>query len=266
MNPREAAALLRLLATLDGRLRRAMADPQQAARTIDEWNEATVHIPAVTEDGTWDAMHAVRRFYEQQHGDHTARYFSYEPHHLLAAWAEHRGSRMERHTDPVPAADPDDVAGYRAELLGTRRAVAAGQVPPNAYRAALEPAGQRRLAALTAGVGTMADAPETGTAALRPEVRAQLRAHVPDTRARLPALAVPCPVAACRAGERRLCTSPHGKELRQNVHGQRRDAWAVHTTACPDCGAQPEQPCSDLAPHPARIRAALAPQEGRPAA
>ncbi|WP_405408862.1 hypothetical protein [Streptomyces decoyicus] len=264
MNPRETAALLRLLATLDGRLRRAMTDPQLAARTIDEWNEATVHIPAATEDGTWDVMHAVRAFYEQQRGDHTARYFAYEPHHLLAAWADHRGSRMERHTDPIPAADPDDVSAYRAELVGTRQAVATGQAPPSRYRAALDPAGQRRLDALTARIG--ADVPGSGAPYIRPEVREELRSHVPNTRAGLPALGIDCPVAKCRATERRPCTSPQGRELRRTVHGQRRDAWAVHTAPCPECGAAPRQPCPTAEPHPARIQVTLTSQEGRSAA
>ncbi|MEU7639858.1 hypothetical protein AB0C11_27835 [Streptomyces sp. NPDC039016] len=137
-----------------------MTDPQQAARTIDEWNQATVHIPAVTEDGTWDVMRAVRRFYEQQRGDHTARYFAYEPHHLLAAWAEHRGSRMERHTDPVPDADPDDEAAYRAELTATRAAVATGRSAPAVFRPAIDPVGERRLEAMTDQVAAASYLPE----------------------------------------------------------------------------------------------------------
>ncbi|MHB6907097.1 zinc finger domain-containing protein [Streptomyces sp. DB-54] len=186
MNPRETAALLRLLAALDGRLRRAMTDPQQAARTIDEWNEATVHIPAATTDGTWDVMHAVRRFYEQQRGDHTARYFAYEPHHLLAAWADHRGSRMERHTDPVPAADPDNEAVYRAELAATRTAVATGQSAPAPLRQAIDPAGQRQIEAMTDRLAASSYLPEKAAQALaafrprRAEREAALRKGEPD--------------------------------------------------------------------------------------
>ncbi|MFF4552761.1 hypothetical protein [Streptomyces sp. NPDC001422] len=41
-----------------------------------------------------------------------------------------RSDRMARHTDPTPAADPDNVAAYQAELRATRAAVATGQQQP----------------------------------------------------------------------------------------------------------------------------------------
>ncbi|WP_425829339.1 zinc finger domain-containing protein [Streptomyces fractus] len=262
MNPRETAALLRLLAALDGRLRRAMADPQQAARTIDEWNEATAHIPAVTADGTWDASQAVRRFYEQRRGDHTARYFAYEPHHLLAAWAEHRTERMERHTDPLPAADPNDVHAYRAELAATRAEVAHGLRAPAPYHRAIDTAGRRQLGPLADRIGAMPTA-EPGPY-MPPQVRAEISPHLPGLRARLPALNVACPVEVCRAGARHLCTSSRGREL-HTVHGRRRDAWAVTTANCPECGALLGQPCTAARdPHAARIQAAETAQ-GAPA-
>lgn len=266
MTPDQTAALLGLVATLDRRIQRAMADAHQAARTIGEWNEATVHIPAVTEDGTWDAAHCVRRYYEQHRGDHTARYFEYQPHHLLAAWAEYRQARMQRHTDPLPTADPDDVTAYQAELRAARQAVATGQAAPHEYRAELDPVGRQRLAVLAGSVGGRPGAADDSAPYVTPELRAELRGHVPDSRATQPALAVPCPVATCRAGVRHPCTSPVGRELRRAVHGQRRDAWAVRNIACPDCGAPSGQTCSATEPHPVRIRAALAAHEGHRAA
>ncbi|MYT30486.1 MULTISPECIES: hypothetical protein [unclassified Streptomyces] len=227
MNPRETAALLRLLATLDGRLRRAMTDPHKAARTIDEWNEATVHIPAVTEDGTWDVMHAVRCFYEQQRGDHTARYFAYEPHHLLAAWAAHRGTRMERHTDPVPAADPDDEAAYRAELAATRTAVATGRSAPAIFRPAIDPVGQRELEAMTDELAAASYLPEPVAwelAAFRPrraEREAARKRGGPDPLGQV--------CKWCGAGEGEPCRGgfrPRGKgrAIRTEPHPCRIDA------------------------------------------
>lgn len=41
-----------------------------------------------------------------------------------------RADRMQRHTDPTPTADPDDVAAYQAEIAASRLAVATGQQPP----------------------------------------------------------------------------------------------------------------------------------------
>jgi hypothetical protein len=257
MNRRETATVLHFAGVLDGRIRRSLTDPEHSAQTIDEWTDALAHIPATTDDGTWDVGLALRRFYEQHRDDRTARYFAVEPHNLLAAWAEFRSARMARHTDPVPDVDPDDVNAYLAELRATRRAVASGERPPAEYRAALDPARQRQLAALTTGIGAVPQAE------IPPEAAEQLRqAGIGARRHTLPALGIPCPVTSCRAHERRWCTSPQGRELRTTVHGQRRDAWAVHTTACPECGAGPRHPCTAEDPHPARIRASLATQEG----
>ncbi len=256
MNRREAASVLNFAGSIDSRIRRSLNDPRQAARTIDEWAEALAHVPATTEDGGWDVAHAIRRFYEQRQGDHTARYFAVEPHHLLAAWADVRSARLVRHTDPVPAADPDDVDAYRAALLDNRRAVAAGHEPPHQYRAALT---QRDVATLTAGIGAMPDViPPAAAEHLR-------RAGLGSRRDALPELGIACPVPTCRARERRRCVTPHGRELRTHVHGRRRDAWAVHTLPCPECGAVAREPCPGAEPHPARIRASLNLPEGEPA-
>ncbi len=154
MTDEQLAALLAYAGRLDSRVRRTLADPQQAARTIDEWTTALADVPATLPDTRWDAAHAVRRYYEQQAGNRSAQFRTVEPHDVLAAWAPHRGELMNRHTDPVPTVDPDDVHAYRAELAGTRAAVAAGRTPPVQYRAAINPAGQKRLAALTSGIGT----------------------------------------------------------------------------------------------------------------
>ncbi|MCX4818380.1 hypothetical protein OG883_00340 [Streptomyces sp. NBC_01142] len=154
MTPEQIAALLAFAGTLDSRVRRALADPQQSARTISEWTAAVADVPATMPATGWDAARATRRYYEQQGGNKSSQYRPIEPHDLLAAWGPHRAEVMARHTDPVPAADPDNPAAWREELLGTRASVARGHAAPAQYRAEINQAGQKRLAALTSGVGT----------------------------------------------------------------------------------------------------------------
>ncbi|WP_372407553.1 hypothetical protein [Streptomyces luteireticuli] len=136
MDRQHVAALLNLCATVDSRVRRAMATEEQAAETIRSWTDALVHVPAEASAVKWDACHAVRRYYEQHGGDRSAQFRPIEPADILAAWAPHRAELMNRHVDPAPAADPDDVHAYQAELRATRAAVVAGEVAP---------AGQRQL-------------------------------------------------------------------------------------------------------------------------
>jgi hypothetical protein len=230
MDRRETAALLNYAATLDSRLDRAIADPDRAARIIDRWAKALADIP--TAAGGWDAMRAVRRYYEQPGGDRSAQFRAIEPHDVLAAWAPHRRELLNQHTDPLPTTDPDDVVTYRAELLATRAAVATGQTPPAAYRAELNPGTQHRLAALTAGIGTPRTSP------IPPDAAAQLARYRPRSAAREATLAAGSP-------------DPLG-------------------AACPWCHAKPGEPCrggfrpngkgraSRRDPHPSRLNATRA--------
>ncbi|GGY65509.1 zinc finger domain-containing protein [Streptomyces xanthochromogenes] len=199
------AALLAFAGRLDSRVRRALADPQQSARTIADWTAALADVPTTLPDTGWDASQAVRRYYEQRAGDRSAQFRPVEPHDVLAAWAPHRAELMNRHTDPIPEADPDDPHAWRKELLGTRAAVAHGHTPPAQYRAEINAAGQKRLAAMVSGVGR-------GSRRYMPtEIAEQLAAFRPTRAAR---------EAAVAAGQP--------------------DAYA-HT--CTWCGAAPEEPC-----------------------
>lgn len=130
MDLQQAAALLNHAGIIDGRMRRLMATDQQAADTIRAWATALTDVPAMVGAVHWDARRAVDRFYEQHGGDRSAQYRSVEPADVLAAWSRCRSELMNRHTDPVPKADPDDPAAYQAELMATRQAVAAGVSPP----------------------------------------------------------------------------------------------------------------------------------------
>ncbi|MFI0906788.1 hypothetical protein ACH4TE_25180 [Streptomyces sioyaensis] len=224
MDTKHIAALLNYAATVDSRIRRTMADNQRAAATLRTWAEALVDVPATADEAGWNAAHAVRRYYEQHGDDRSARFRAVEPHDLLAAWAGHRAELMNRHTDPVPAADPDDVAAYRAEIVGTRTAVATGQQRPTAYRA-IAPAEQQHLAAVTAALGTQPGAMPT-------QVRDELgRIGIGARRARFPEYAVVCPHPTCRAAERQPCKAPSGRELRDHTHGKRQSAYTERLTA-----------------------------------
>jgi hypothetical protein len=82
----------------------------------------------------WDVAVAVRRFYEQSGGDRSARYHPVQPRDILSAWGRCRTELLERHVDPTPVADPDDVGAYLRELRAGRAAVAAGYVSPGGLR------------------------------------------------------------------------------------------------------------------------------------
>ncbi|MEV0438984.1 hypothetical protein AB0I84_07830 [Streptomyces spectabilis] len=230
MTPEQIAALLSFARPHDSRVRRALADPQQSAHTIAEWTRVLADVPAVLPEVRWDVSHAVRRYYEQRGGDRSAQFRAIEPHDVLAAWAPHRAELMQRHTDPVPAADPDNPAAWREELLGTRTAVATGHAPPAQPHAEINPAGQKRLAALVAGVGN-------GPRRYMPaDVAEQLAEFRPARAAREAAIADGQP-------------NPYAHK-------------------CTWCGAEDEQPCrtgyrargkgrgTRALPHPCRIDAA----------
>ncbi|MGP9019587.1 zinc finger domain-containing protein [Streptomyces sp. BR1] len=136
MNHEHVAALLHHAAALDSRLHRTMATDQQAATLIRTWTDVLRDIPAVVECVRWDAAVAVSRFYDQSGGDRSAKFHAIQPSDIRAAWSPHRAELMNRHVDPTPAADPDDVGAYLSELRADRAAVASGRVAPS---------GQRRL-------------------------------------------------------------------------------------------------------------------------
>lgn len=245
MIDQQIAALLAFAATLDSRVRRALNDPAQSARTISEWTAALGDVPATLPATGWDAARAVKRYYEQRSGDQSARYRAVEPHDLLAAWGPHRAELMNRHTDPVPAAHPDNVEAWRAELLGTRTAVAHGQTAPAQHRAEIDPAGQKRLAALMSGVGT-------GRRYMPAHVARDLAPYRPGRahREALVAEGMPDPLGAkcphclaaveepCRSGYRR---GGKGRGVLSGVHPSRIEAVVERLGTSPNEQAEAEQ-------------------------
>ncbi|MFE3220257.1 hypothetical protein [Streptomyces antimycoticus] len=156
MNSQQIAAVLYHAAQFDSRVRRAMNNPQQAAETLEDWTDALAHVPATRAEVRWDVAHAVRGYYEQQRENRSAQYRAIEPGDITAAWAPFRRELMNRHTDPVPDADPDDVAAYLTALRASRHAVATGQLAPAQYRAALVAASPSPTEAIAALRQTLA--------------------------------------------------------------------------------------------------------------
>ncbi|MFC5720353.1 hypothetical protein ACFP1Z_09285 [Streptomyces gamaensis] len=220
MDRQHVAALLNFCATVDSRVRRSMATQEQAAATIRSWAEALAHVPAVADTVDWDASRAARRYYEQAHGDRSAQFRPIEPADLLAAWAPYRAELMNRHTDPLPTADPDDVVAWRAELLGTRHAVAHGQQPPSEHRALTaggpHPDVEARLRAIGSCIPAAARAELARYRPTRAAREAAVAAGQPDP------LGVRCDWCQAPAGQpcRSRRTRPDGS-VRSNAHRAR---------------------------------------------
>ena len=135
MTPEEVAAVLNYTAGVDERLERALSgDAYVAARLIATWTDALRDVPATVESVKWDVAEVVRRYYAQSGGDRSAQYHPVQPRDILAAWGRARTELLDRHVDPTPTADPDDVDAYLRELRAGRAAVATGRVSPSGLR------------------------------------------------------------------------------------------------------------------------------------
>ncbi|MFE5674509.1 cell surface glycoprotein [Streptomyces erythrochromogenes] len=201
MNRTEAAALLAYAVRLDPRL--APADQAEADERLDQWHELLADVPptAPHPDGRdWNAAHAVR--------NHIASSpYRIQPSDIGAPWARFKADTLGRHTDPVPAIDPDDAEGYRAALIGTRRAVASGQAAPAVYRELT--GGSTRdernefAAARLAALGEYM--PRTVKAQLAPMRRRRAERERLATAGLPDPLGVPCPYESCRARAGQPC-------------------------------------------------------------
>lgn len=150
----------------------------------------------------WDVREAVRA--------HTRTSgFRILPVDVARRWDAYRRDRLERHTDPLPVADPDNLPEWLSELRGNRRAVAVGAAAPST------------LHELTAGPHPDVEARLRSVGSvIPPAARAQLAPYRPtragreaDTAAGLPdALSVPCPWCHAHTGTpcRMRRTGPDG--------------------------------------------------------
>jgi hypothetical protein len=238
VTPADAAELLALIAAFD---RRTIGEADARA-----WSAALRDIPL--DDDTRTAV--------ADHYGVTNEWM--KPAHVKQLRARIREARIGA-AHPVyepPQGDYETGAEFTERRRAQLAAAADGTLPAQSITQALDAAPPREVLALVAGVGRSVDENQPRPY-VAPEVRAEARASLPNNRAALVELAVACPNEQCRAGVRRLCKNSRGSELR-NVHGRRRDAYAVEYARCPECGAAPRQQCNAAEPHPVRIRAALA--------
>lgn len=225
MDRREVAGLLAYMGRLDPRTMRT--DTAELRDQIAQWHELLGDVPLATGHG-WDARDIVRAHVLESP-------YPILPVDIARKWTAYRHDRLGRHSDPTPAADPDDVASWRAELLGTRHAVAHGQQPPVEQRAIAggpHPDVEERLAAIGS--------------CIPPAVREQLAPYRPLRAAREAAVAEGRHDALSVACT--WCKAPAGRPCRSR-------------RVAPGTGATSDRPRRN--PHPSRIddAAALTRQE-----
>ncbi|MGW1957043.1 zinc finger domain-containing protein [Streptomyces sp. NPDC001920] len=190
MDRREIAALLAYIGRLDPRTIRT--DQGEARDQLAQWHELLGDVPMATPHG-WDARVAARQ------------HIRVSPYQILPAdvarpWESYRRDRLARHSDPTPSADPDDQAAWTAELVGTRRAVAAGTAQPAQARAIsgrdrIDP----RLEARLRQIGSCI--PPAARAALAPYRPARAAREVAVAQGLPDALSVKCEWCLAQPGE-----------------------------------------------------------------
>ncbi|MFD7013966.1 hypothetical protein [Streptomyces sp. NPDC059928] len=199
MDRRETAALLAYIGRLDPRTIRI---EREAHDQLDRWHELLGDVPMATPHG-WDARIAARQ------------HIRVSPYQILPAdiarpWESYRRDRLGRHTDPTPSVDPDNQAAWRAELVGTRHAVAAGTAQPAQYRAITSGRTDPELAARLREVGSCI--PRAARAALTPYRPARAAREAAVAQGQPDALAVRCEWCEAKANEpcRRRRIGPDG--------------------------------------------------------
>jgi hypothetical protein len=199
---REIAALLAYIGRLDPRT--ARTDPGEAREQLAQWHELLGDIPMATPHG-WDVRVAARQ------------HIRVSPYQILPAdiarpWESYRHDRLARHTDPTPSVDPDDQAAWTAELIGNRRAVAAGVAPPAQARAitsgrdGIDPKLEARLREIGSCI------PPAARAALAPYRPARAAREAAVAQGQPDALSVRCNWCLAQPGEpcRRRRIGPDG--------------------------------------------------------
>lgn len=177
MTPAETATLLAYCAAFD-------------RRTLGE-ADVLAWAPLLTNVDFEEARNAVATHYATN-----TRWIM--PADIRDAVAAHHRNRLARHTDPTPQADPDDPAAYRAELLGTRQAVAAGQQEPAQHELTagpMHPDVAARLKTLGNYVPRTVDEALDEYRPVKAARRAAIQAGHPD------ALSVPCDWCQAPTGE-----------------------------------------------------------------
>ncbi|MGW1770661.1 zinc finger domain-containing protein [Streptomyces sp. NPDC002104] len=206
MERREVAALLAYAGRCDPRTMRTST--AEARDQIDQWHELLGDVPLSTADNEWDARRVIK-----------AHALS-SPYPVLPAdvgreWHTYRRARIAVHCDPTPAADPDDPAAWRAELLGTRHAVMSGAASPATQREITSGGPHPDLADRIAAIGSCIPPAVRSQLAPFRTVRAAREAAVAEGRP--DPLSVPCPCEWCRAPAGKPC-----RNRRADRHGAAR--------------------------------------------
>ncbi|MFI0736436.1 cell surface glycoprotein [Streptomyces sp. NPDC021225] len=228
MNRREVAALLAYAVKLDPRS--APADQAAADETLDQWADLLADVPPTAPHPNgrhWDASQVVRR--------HIATSpYPIKPSDVSRPWHEFRRDVVDRHHDPVPAADPDNAAAYRAELLSLRHAVATGALTASTVKELTggpAPEVAERLAALGEYVPRSVAQQLAAYRPRRAERERLAAADLPDP------LDVACTWCGAPAGEpcRGRRVNPKGGEIKSRrkarAHPCRAEVAAAHHAA-----------------------------------
>lgn len=228
MTPNEIGALLAYIGRLDPRLVRT--DEDEAGDQISQWHELLEEVPMTTPHG-WDARVVARAHILDSP-------YAIMPVDIARRWRAYKRDRLQRHTDPTPAADPDDQVAWQAELVATRQAVASGAAQPVAHRQLVSRPPHPDLEARLQDIGSC----------IPPAVRAELAPYRPARAAREAAVAQGAPdplgvrCAWCRAqpGEpcRRRRVGPDGRSrghaIRAISHPGRIDLAAEQARQLPE--------------------------------
>jgi len=106
VNPEQIGPFLKQISLADPRI--LPDDKHEAIAAVAVWAVALADVDPQF------ALNAVGKHYANSH-------WQVKPSDIAAQWRTHTRDRAERYVDPLPAADPDDVAAYNAELLAGRR-------------------------------------------------------------------------------------------------------------------------------------------------
>ncbi|MDX3114950.1 MULTISPECIES: hypothetical protein [Streptomyces] len=221
MERNEIAAVLAYIGRLDPRTIRTGRG--EARDQIAQWQELLDDVPFATDHG-WDVREAIRSHVLDSP-------YPILPVDVARKWRAHRRDRLDRHTDPTPAADPDDPAAWRAELLRSRNAVAAGLAAPSTHQQITSGGRSRDIEERLREIGSC----------IPPAVRAELTRYRPTRAAREAAGTSGVPDALSVRCE--WCHAPAGAPCRQRRTNP--DGTARGNTV-------------RAAPHPSRIDLATA--------
>lgn len=184
MNPTEAAALLAHCSGFDNR--------QPSVAAAQSWAAALRDLPF-----DQDTRDAVAAYYTTPPKDPDAKLWIL-PHHVRTLRAKLRNARLENFQyEPI---DGETTGQYLARYRGQLRAVAAGHVPPQTGRLALEGGPHRQFTDELAAQGW-----EVGRTVPDSDEQAAI-----DTVRRAGPLGVRCPT--CEAHMGRPCKTPGGSE------------------------------------------------------